>query len=72
MVGGAVVSWKRDFCGNLIERENANPILNSRWYGVGFDDGEAKELTDNVIAKRMYDQCDEDGNDLLLIDSFIE
>ena len=30
------------------------------------------ELTAKVIAERMYPNCDEDRNDLLLLDSFID
>ena len=69
---GEVVSWKQDVYGNSIVRENANPILDSRWYEVEFDDGEVTDLTENVIVERMYDQCDENWNALLLLDYLID
>ena len=37
-----------------------------------FEDGEVKELTANVTTERMYAQCEKHGNDMLLLDSFIE
>ena len=69
---GEVVSWKQDVDGNSIVRENANPILDSRWYEVEFDDGEVTDLTENIIVERMYDQCDENWNALLLLDSLTD
>ena len=69
---GKVVRRKRDVDGNPIGRENQNPILDTRRYDVEFEDGEETELTANVIAERMYAQCDGNGNDLLLLDSFVD
>ena len=69
---GEVVSWKQDVDGNSIVRENANPILDSHWYEVEFDDGEVTDLTENVIVERMYAQCDENWNALLLLDSLTD
>ena len=37
-----------------------------------FIDGEVTELTANVISDRIYAQCDKDGNDMLLLDSFVD
>ena len=72
LVRGKVVSRKRDVDGNPIGREHQNPILDSRQYEVEFPDGEVTELTANVIAERIYAQCDKDGNDLLLLDYFVD
>ena len=69
---GEVVSRKLDINSNPIGRENANPILNSCWYEVEFDDVEVTDITNNVIADRIYDQFDENRNDMLLLDSFID
>ena len=71
MARGKVISWEQDVNGNPIWRENANPILHSRWYEGGFYNDGVTEITANAIAERMYAQCDKTGNDLLLIDSFI-
>ena len=67
MAWGEVVSRKQDVDGNLIGRENANPILGPRWYEVKFDDGEVKDLTANVITKRVYAYCGKNGNEMLLL-----
>ena len=69
---GKVVSWKRDVNGNPIGRENANQKQISRWYEVEFNYDEVPELTANVIVEQMYAQCDENRNDMLLLDSLIE
>ena len=72
MARGEVVYRKQYVDGNPIGCENANPILDSHWYEVEFDYGEVTELTVNVIAERVYDQCDENGNVLLMIYSFVD
>ena len=69
---GEVVSRKRDVDGNPIGCENANPILDSNWYKVEFDNGEVIEFTANVIVERMYAQCDKNRNYLLIIEYFID
>ena len=71
-LGGKLFLWKLDVDGNAVGRENANPILDSRQYEVNFDSGEVTELTANVTAEQVYYQCDENGNDLLLLDYFID
>ena len=63
------MSRKRDSDGNPIRRTNDNPILDSRHYLVEFDDGNVSELTANVIAKNMYAKCDNNGHQVLLLDS---
>ena len=72
MARGKVVSRKRYVYGNLIGRDNANPILDSRRYKVEFDDGEVTELTAKIIAERMYDQCDKNGNDIPSLNTVIK
>ena len=72
MARGKVVFWKQDVNGNPIGRKNANPIPNSRQYEVEFDNNEVMELTANFIAERMCAQCDKNGNDMLLLDYFID
>ena len=67
-----VVSWKRGVNGNPIRSKNANPIFDSCRYKVEFNYDEVAELTPIVISERMYAQCDKNGNNMLLIDSFID
>eukprot|EP00804_Cyclotella_cryptica_P002927 CCRYP_013278-RA/>CCRYP_013278-RA protein AED:0.25 eAED:0.29 QI:0/0/0/1/1/1/2/0/233 len=72
MARGKVVRQKRDAEGNPIGRANNNPILDTRQYEVQFADGEVTELTANAIAEAMFAQCDEDGNEYVLFDSFVD
>lgn len=69
---GRVVARKRDAQGNVVGRASDNPILDSRLYLVEFDDGQQAELAANVIAQSIYAQCDPDGNQYLLLDSFVD
>lgn len=69
---GRVIERKRDADGNPIGRAHNNPILDSRQYRVEFDDGEVTELAANVIAESMYAMCDDEGERILLLDSFVD
>ena len=69
---GRVIGRKRDHEGNVTGRHNSNPIRDTREYRVEFDDGDVTELTANVIAENMYAQCDNDGHQILLLDSIID
>ena len=57
-----VISSKRNADGNTVGRAHDRPILNTRTYGIEFNDGTITELTANKIAKCMYAQCDPRGN----------
>jgi hypothetical protein len=59
---GKVTGWKRGLDHVARGKASANPILDTRTYNVEFTDGRSEEYTDNVIAKNMYAQCDEEGN----------
>jgi hypothetical protein len=48
-------------------KASSNPILDTRTYNVEFPDGRSEEYTANVIAKNMYAQCDEEGNQFLMV-----
>jgi len=71
---GTVISQKRDARGSPIgnANTNANPIMDLRVYHVAFDDGDVCELTANIIAESMYASCDADGNEYILVDSFVD
>ena len=69
---GKVTARKRDSEGNPIGRAHQNPILDTRQYLVEFEDGDVTELTANSIAENMYSQCDIDGNQYLLLDTFVD
>ena len=61
-VRGEVIGQKIDADGNDVGRENDNPILDTREYRIGFDDGEVIKLTENVISESMYAACNDSGN----------
>ena len=58
---GSVGCRKRNVEGNNIGRDNSNPILDTRTYGVKFKDGSMNTYSANFIAESMYAQCDEKG-----------
>jgi hypothetical protein len=51
----------------VIGKASDNPIMDTRTYNVEFPDGRSEEYTDNVIAENMYAQCDEEGNQFLML-----
>jgi hypothetical protein len=50
---------------------SAKPILYTRTYNVEFTDGRSEEYTANVIAENMYAQCDEEGNQFLMLQDIV-
>jgi hypothetical protein len=53
MVRGRVAAQKRDQDGNPIGLANSNPILDTRFKVVHFDDGDQTELTANMITESL-------------------
>jgi hypothetical protein len=39
---------------------------------VNFDNGDQTELTANMIAKSLYLQCDQDGNQYVLLEKIVD
>jgi hypothetical protein len=68
---GKVTGWKRGLDGVVRGKARANPILDTRTYNVEFPDGCSEEYTANVIAENMYAQCDEEGNQFLMIKDIV-
>jgi hypothetical protein len=64
---GKVTGWKRGLGGVARGKASANPILDKRTYNVEFPDGRSEYYTANVIAENMYAQCDEEGNQFLML-----
>ena len=52
---------KRDHDSALIVKIHSNPILNTAVYNVETPDGHLQEYTDHVIAKKLWNQVDDDG-----------
>jgi len=69
---GTVKHRARNADGELIGKQNDNPILDTRIYQVEFPDGEVAEYAANVIAENMFAQCDPNGNQYLLLKSIID
>jgi hypothetical protein len=65
---GKVMQRKCSLDGTAKGRANANAMLNTRTYEVDLPDDHSDEYTENVIAKNMYAQCDEAGNQFNLMD----
>ena len=71
-VAGKVRGRKREADGTAKGHAHPNPILDTRTYEVEFPDGQVTEYTANVIAESMYAQCDEEGNEFLLLNSIVD
>jgi hypothetical protein len=67
---GKVTGQKRGLDGVARWKASANPILDTRTYNVEFPDGRSEEYTANFIANNMYAQCDEEGNQFLMLQAF--
>jgi hypothetical protein len=61
LIPAKVISRERDGEGNLIGRQNATPIMDTRIYDVQFPDGHVEAYSANVIAENIYAQVDEEG-----------
>jgi hypothetical protein len=68
---GKVTGRKRGLDGVVRGKASANPILDTRTYNVEFPDGRSEEYTANVIAENMYAQCDEEGNQFLMLQDIV-
>ena len=72
MCPGKVTKRVTDSDGNPIGRANDLPTLDTRRYVVEFEDGDEMELAANVIAERMVEDVDVEGNDLLMLEAFVD
>ncbi len=72
MMHNTVKACKWDLDGNPIGCRSDNPILDMYLYDIKFLDGEVMLLTTNAIAQAMYAWCIVDGNEYLLVESFVD
>ena len=72
MARSHVVVQSHDVSGNVMDRAHKNTKLDTRINQVEFAGGEVTELTANVIAESRYTQCDEAGNEYLLLDALVD
>jgi hypothetical protein len=68
---GKVTGRKRGLDGVARGKASTNPILNTRTYNVEFKNGRSEEYTANVIAENMYAQCDEEGNQFIMLQDIV-
>jgi hypothetical protein len=68
---GKVTGRKRRLDGVARGKAIANPILETRTYNAKFPDGHSEEYTANIIAENMYAQCDEEGNQFLMLQDIV-
>ena len=66
-----VIRQKRYSNENSVRRMKNKPILNTWEYRIEFDDGEVSKVIENVITESMYAECDDYGNDYLMMDSIV-
>jgi hypothetical protein len=52
-------------------KASTNLILDTITYNVEFPDGRSQEYKANVIAENMYAQCDEEGNQFLMLQEIV-
>ena len=69
---GRVLKRARDQNGELIGKENSNPLLDSSVYEVEFEDGTVERYHANIIAEHIYSQIDGDGYGRTLLDEIID
>ena len=72
MCPGKVTKRVTDSDGNPLGREHELPPLDTRRYVVEFEDGDEIELAANVIAQRMVEDVDAEGNDLNMLEAFVD
>jgi hypothetical protein len=69
---GKVVWHKRELNGTVRGRANTNSTLDIRTYEIEFPHSQSDEYTANVIADKMYAQCDTDGRQYNLLEGIID
>ena len=72
IVRGHVVAQSHYTSGNVMGRAHVNPKVDNNLYQVVFKGGKVMELTTNVIAESVYNQCEANGNEYLLLDVLVD
>mmetsp|Transcript_1845 Transcript_1845/g.3759 ORF Transcript_1845/g.3759 Transcript_1845/m.3759 type:complete len:134 (-) Transcript_1845:2277-2678(-) len=67
-----VISRALDEQGKVVGNYHANPVLDTRVYGVLFPDGAVKQYAANIIAKHMYSQCDDERYQHQILDCILD
>ena len=69
---GKVTKRLRDADGRPIGTASENPLMDTREYAVEFIDGHSEALRANIIAQNFFSEIDEEGNQHILLDDFID
>ena len=69
---GKFIGRKKDADGNVVGRSNDRPIIDTWNYNVELGDGVVSELSENVISESIHAECDDSGNDYLMMDSIMD
>ena len=72
MKRGTVVNRKRDLNGDPVGTRNTNPLLDSRLYEVEFSNGAVGEYATNIIAENICAMVDQEGQEHILMDEFVD
>ena len=49
-----------------------NPILDTGLYAVQFEDGHVDTFSANIIAENIFEQVDDEGRTMLLMDEIVD
>ena len=71
-VKGHVSARNRDRDDNPVGLANSNPLLDTHFYIVNFEDGNQTKLTANLIAESLFSQCDPNENQYVLLDEIVD
>ena len=63
---------KRTVEGELIGQRHSNPVLDTRGYVARFPDGTCTDVSANVVAASLFDNCDENGNEFRMLKEIID
>ena len=72
MMQAIVRGRKRNEDGELIGKSHPNPILDTGLYEVVFQDGRVDTYAANVIAESIYEQIDEEGKAIAIMDEIVD
>ena len=68
----AIRGRKRDEDGELIGQSHSNPIFDTGLYEVVFGDGRVEAYAANIIAEHIYEQIDEEGRAIAIMDEIVD
>ncbi len=67
-----MICRKTDAQGKPLGKAHANPLLDTREYIVGLEDGTHDSYFANTIAKNLFTQCDAEGREFNVVREIID